>query len=557
MAELPKINNDGLENKLDNLIEQNMAGFELVAGFAEKTMLVNSIMLSNQERWMQTQREQYLSEVSSAEEARREQSRLLGQVMIGADSNSGTPQLEKKPDASGDGSGLISAVAGSMGVAWTAVKGGGLFSKIKGAFNSAKASINTVGPAIDDAAKAGNATAKSASKLGKFLKGGNIVAAVALNVKDAVDIGMAALDNDINTEVQNADIGGVLGGAIGGGLGFVLGGPAGAALGASLGNMVGEHIGESFDPDAMAKNVADGLLVADQELVKKYELLESSKKHLSEEQYQTQKALLDSEKALLIEKAEDFNKTKVLLEEERKLAGDKYNDYAKFLEEQEAMGMAVSEEQRGHLLQLESTFEQSSDRYAKAIDDMKGRLSQGELLDQVEDSGFYDKDWIGNSEIDKSKAANASAGQIKAILDDADVSDKDRNYLQNLLIEKMKMTKEERESSQNKHLEMQHNATSFLETSKKAKMPSNISQLNKLEKAEDSMNPSGSGAGGAVDNASRAINSVSSISQSSINAPITNVDNSQSSIVNQTSVASIPPTPRKNKRWGYAPKAYA
>ena len=214
MAELPKINNDGLENKLDNLIEQNMAGFELVAGFAEKTMHVNSTMLSNQERWMQTQREQYLSEVSSAEEARREQSRLLGQVMIGADSNSGTPQLEKKPDASGDGGGLISAVAGSMGVAWTAVKGGGLFSKIKGAFNSAKASINTVGPAIDDAAKAGNATAKSASKLGKFLKGGNIVAAVALNVKDAVDIGMAALDNDINTEVQNADIGGVLGGAI-------------------------------------------------------------------------------------------------------------------------------------------------------------------------------------------------------------------------------------------------------------------------------------------------------------------------------------------------------
>ncbi len=121
MAELPKINTNSMESKLENLIQQNMSGFELVAGITEDVLNVNRQSLANQEEWMQTQREQYLSEMASTEEARREQTRLLGQAILGNEPKSDNTQLEKKPESGGDGGGLISAVAGSMGVAWSAI----------------------------------------------------------------------------------------------------------------------------------------------------------------------------------------------------------------------------------------------------------------------------------------------------------------------------------------------------------------------------------------------------------------------------------------------------
>jgi hypothetical protein len=575
---LPRVNLDmsGMESKLENLIQQNMAGFELVAGVTQDVLTTNRAMLANQEKWMQAQRDEHLAKMNADEEARRENARLLGGALAGAGAGAGLDgadelgkKLDKLTDTVKDGEGggsLLGAVAGAMGITYVAGKGAGLLGKMKDALSLSSKTVGAGAEVADDVAKAAAQGSSKMAGAAKVLGKTNIALAIATNLKDAVDIGMAALDDDINTEVQKADVGGVVGGAIGGGIGFFLGGPAGAALGASLGNMIGEYVGEQFDADKIAAKVAEGITAQDQELKRKYEALGEQKKFLSAEEYARREALLDAEKALLQEQAEDYNNTKVLLEEEKKLAGDKYNEYAKFLESQAEMGIEMTAEQETQLAVLEEAFNQSSKRYADAVDQMKERLSQGELLDQAEDSGFYDKDWIGNSEIDRSKADQATAGQIKAILDDADINADDTKFLQDLLIKKMSQSKEEREALQNAHLEakktldntmidefgMDDNAGITYEV--KPVTPPPVEPIKpgaeNLEKAETPSNPSGEGAGGTVDGASRAVDAGNRVAVNSVNAPITNVDNS-SSVVNQNSTTMVPPTASKpsNADW--------
>jgi hypothetical protein len=52
-----------------------------------------------------------------------------------------------------------------------------------------------------------------------------------------------------------------------------------------------------------------------------------------------------------------------------------------------------------------------------------------EALDAATESGLYDKDLVGDSEINRDMVGDASTRQLKAILDDDDLSDKDKEFI--------------------------------------------------------------------------------------------------------------------------------
>ena len=52
-----------------------------------------------------------------------------------------------------------------------------------------------------------------------------------------------------------------------------------------------------------------------------------------------------------------------------------------------------------------------------------GVLVDNDSLDSAVDSGLYNKDWFGDSEIDKSKISSATSGQLQAILQDGDIDE--------------------------------------------------------------------------------------------------------------------------------------
>ena len=120
-------------------------------------------------------------------------------------------------------------------------KGGKLGAKFKSVGIAARNSaMKITGGFLDKlfgaGAKGGGSVARALGPIGA------IVAAVQVG-KDIFDIGNAMSDDDIRTEVQNRDIGGVIGGIVGGAIGFAVGGPMGAAFGASIGNELGNAIG--------------------------------------------------------------------------------------------------------------------------------------------------------------------------------------------------------------------------------------------------------------------------------------------------------------------------
>lgn len=120
-------------------------------------------------------------------------------------------------------------------------KGGKLGAKFKSVGIAARNSaMKLTGGFLDKlfgaSAKGGGGVARALGPIGAM------VAAVQIG-KDIFDIGSAMSDDDIRTEVQNRDIGGVIGGIVGGAIGFAVGGPMGAAFGASIGNELGNAIG--------------------------------------------------------------------------------------------------------------------------------------------------------------------------------------------------------------------------------------------------------------------------------------------------------------------------
>ena len=63
-------------------------------------------------------------------------------------------------------------------------------------------------------------------------------------------------------------------------------------------------------------------------------------------------------------------------------------------------------------------------------------FNKDEELKAAEESGLYDKDIVGASEIDRKKATTAPLEQLKAILADDDLRKKDKAYIEQLVADR-------------------------------------------------------------------------------------------------------------------------
>ncbi len=76
-------------------------------------------------------------------------------------------------------------------------------------------------------------------------------------------------------------------------------------------------------------------------------------------------------------------------------------------------------------------LDETKEAVVKYVDDFFNK--DKEVLSKAKDSGLYDKDWIGDSEINLDKAQTATTGELEAILRDDDLSDEDTASVQAIL----------------------------------------------------------------------------------------------------------------------------
>jgi len=248
-------------------------------------------------------------------------------------------------------------------------------------------------------------TGKIISKAFSFA---TVVEGVAVNVKDAYDVGSAVLDEDIRTKVQSEDLGGVIGGAIGGALGLVFGGPAGGFLGLSLGNWVGENIGKMFDSE-----FSQEFLLEQDELTKEIarvqrsiKLLNEQKSQMSDAEYEAQMAALKTQEDILASQSSSM----LQISELKKIADEKGENYNKFKSEIGDIDSATEQELE-KLRSLKSSYDKAFDTFNKAA---------GIIIDPAQkliDAGIIKDIFLTKNKIDKSRLGEVSDLELSQLLE--------------------------------------------------------------------------------------------------------------------------------------------
>lgn len=72
--------------------------------------------------------------------------------------------------------------------------------------------------------------------------------------------------------------------------------------------------------------------------------------------------------------------------------------------------------------------------------ELKGREAQKQNLQSAVDSGLYDEDFIGDSEVDESKIATAKTEELQAIIKDDDINDSDKALIVKELEKRSQLT---------------------------------------------------------------------------------------------------------------------
>jgi len=297
------------------------------------------------------------------------------------------------------------------------------------------------GSLADDAAKAGKIadTALDASKASKILARVfppvAVAEALAVNIKDGYDLYSAAFDDDIATELQGEDIGGVIGGAIGAAIGLV-GGPMGAVLGASLGNMVGSWVGDYFDPNFDKEFIqsSENLIVRKEGLATSLAALEADRGNMSDREYKLEHDKLMREKQFL-DNATAEQATVQKLFDARTKASEEYNQIAQDVARIEAAGGTAGDSLLRSLKAAEDTFNEADKRFDAQAKEFEKQLDEKLALKAAIDKGIYDKDIMGYSEIEADRLGELTQGELRGILADKDLSNSDTLLVQKALNE--------------------------------------------------------------------------------------------------------------------------
>jgi predicted chitinase len=297
------------------------------------------------------------------------------------------------------------------------------------------------GSLADDVAKAGKVadTALDASKASKIIARVfppvAVAEALAVNIKDGYDLYSAAFDDDIATELQGEDLGGVIGGAIGAAIGLV-GGPMGAVLGASLGNMVGSWVGDYFDPNFDKEFIqsSENLIVRKEGLATSLAALEADRGNMSDREYKLEHDKLMREKQFL-DNATAEQATVQKLFDARTKASEEYNIIAQDVARIEAAGGTAGDSLLRSLKAAEDTFNEADKRFDAQAKEFEKQLDEKLALKSAIDKGIYDKDLWGDSEIEADRLGELTQGELRGILADKDLSDSDTLLVQKALRE--------------------------------------------------------------------------------------------------------------------------
>jgi hypothetical protein len=196
-----------------------------------------------------------------------------------------------------------------------------------------------------------------------------IAGGAAMAFKDGFDIATAALDDDIATEIEGEDIGGVAGSAIGGAIGFALGGPIGAGIGMMVGNFVGETLGEYFDPDTSQLLADSKNQIADRgrQLTESLQGIEDlyAQGLISQEEYNAAKDELNKEISAANDLALDAERV-TELEAARQRAAQNYNNLNAQIERMEEAGIAVPQSMYDQLEKAEQAFDAADAAFDEA-----------------------------------------------------------------------------------------------------------------------------------------------------------------------------------------------
>jgi len=212
-----------------------------------------------------------------------------------------------------------------------------------------------------------------AGSVGNVVKMVGPLAAVAVGgsmiAKDVYDMAAAVLDNDITTEIEGKDMGGVIGGALLGTVGAFVGGPLGAGLGMALGNMVGGFIGDYIAPSY--QKVLDEsqikILASKEALSASMDTIKSlyDTGAISKAEYDQQAAVIASQQLLNDQHAAEATEVE-LLNQTRLEKGRQYNELNATIQRMEDQGLEVSGSMYATLEQLEEQYEATNGAFEDA-----------------------------------------------------------------------------------------------------------------------------------------------------------------------------------------------
>jgi hypothetical protein len=263
-------------------------------------------------------------------------------------------------------------------------------------------------------------------KMGLATKVGGAALAVGMGVYTAVsgskEAERMADAGELNAEEEQKAKAEAVGEGAGGAGGAIAGAAAGAAIGSvipivgtAIGGLIGGAIGYfggSWAGKKAGGKIADAIDVDPGELAESNAQAEEAMKQIAEK---------DSDLASKIKQdAKDIEAE--LLEQ----AGDEVSDNDKEAIKNAAIVKALM----------------NNDEAIKAIGVDRAEIGKklGEetekAFDSAKDSGLYDKDWLGNSEIDKSKLGDASIRELQAIVQDDDLSEEDMQAVKDQLAQK-------------------------------------------------------------------------------------------------------------------------
>jgi predicted chitinase len=253
---------------------------------------------------------------------------------------------------------------------------GGIWNTIKSALGMGAGGA-LGGAASGVAGSAMGALGRAASVAGRFAPAAGVAVGGAMIGKDIYDIGAAAFDDDILTDAQGKDMGGVIGGALLGTIGAFVGGPLGAGIGMSLGNMVGGFIGDTVAPnyEAVMTESAQKIQASKEALRASINTLDQMYRDgmLSEADYTAQRSALESQAELVSQQEEEAQQVSAL-NELRKTRGQQYNDLQAAITQMEENGVEVSQAMYDNLEVLEEEYYTANQAFENASAELQAKV---------------------------------------------------------------------------------------------------------------------------------------------------------------------------------------